>query len=440
MERRLLLPKIIVSDYTITPPISTSYHAIKPFHPQKEDTIFFGQTYKLIKSLLMPPRCPHDPNKRRWPCEFCGIVATRAYWTCAALLLDYYADFYAHDSAIMQSIWFHLFDIWQESAVWLIDGLILESQCVGVSEAYRARNAAKAQAFVKNVRDTVELVEVVLWGRKQSINTAAAAHPTQDTILYDPRGEVWRSSGEYDTGPWISGVKPWCQFLYNGGPGVVPPPLPPTFACQKTNDHNNNNNNNTDGKVIIKTTRYIPHPAIAILTAHTRRARALARKYYSSSSSSPETTLRRLNEFDAYTPIFPSPRHPVHTFTSPLTGHTVSYALGNGAPPVLRHVGFADPELVEEPADWSLLDDCVAICKGLEPYLGISRTMGAGGGPVDEAAFDVWTVVETWEKGGGEGRKEDEDEEGKKVVELGDMFENWCGIRECEVGFSRSGR
>lgn len=418
MERGPLLPRIIISDYTITPPIATSYHAIKAFHPEKEDTIFFGQTYKLIKSLLTYPRCPHRRGTSTWPCQPCETTFTRAYWTCAGLLLDYYADFYAYDSALMQAVWFHLFDIWQESAAWIIDSLILDVRADRrTSKADRARCAAKAREFVKHVKDTVELVEVVLWGRKQSTNTAAAAHPTQETILYDPRGEVWRPNGEHDTGPWISGIKPWCQFLYNGGPGVAPPPLPPTFAPQKTDD----NNNNTEGRV---TTRYVPHSAIAILTAHTQRARALASTLYTSPIPE-DTALSRLKQFDAYAPVFPTPRHPTHTFTSPLTGHTVSYALGNGAPPVLRHVGFADPEMSDERADWILLDDCVAILKELDPYLGVSAEMGdAGDGDgEEEAAFDVWTVVEVREK-----------EKRGEVLELGTMFEKWCGIGECEVG------
>ncbi|KAJ5063936.1 hypothetical protein J3E74DRAFT_206766 [Bipolaris maydis] len=449
MERGILLPRIIISDYTITPPIATSYHAIKAFQPQKEDTIFFGQTYKLTKSLLTHPRCLHRRGASTWPCRPCEIAFTSNYWTCAALLLDYYADFYAHDSALMQAIWFHLFDIWQESAAWLIDDTLSEvraQQQNSTAEtdtprlrADRVRCAAKARTFVKNVKDTVELVEVVLWGRKQGTNTAAAAHPTQETILYDPRGEAWHPSGEYDTGPWISGIKPWCQFLYNGGPGVAPLPLPASFAKQQKNPNpnrsshtNGNPDNSNQTTTTTTTTRYIPHSAIAILTSHTQRARTLASTHYTTALAPVETHLSRLKEFDAYAPVFPTPRHPVHTCTSPLTGHTVSYALGNGAPPVLRHVGFADPEMMDERADWALLDECVAICKGLDPYLGVSgEMMGGAGGEAEEeeAAFDVWTVVTTAVDG--KGRKGGD-------VELGPLFDNWCGIKECELDSFRS--
>ncbi|EMD65459.1 hypothetical protein COCSADRAFT_354648 [Bipolaris sorokiniana ND90Pr] len=341
----------------------------------------------------------------------------------------------------MQAIWFHLFDIWQESTAWLIDNAVLEVRAQQQSStadtnttmlrADRVRCAAKARAFVKNVKDTVELVEVVLWGRKQGTNTAAAAHPTQETILYDPRGEVWRPNGEYDTGPWISGIKPWCQFLYNDGPGVAPLPIPPSLAKQQNlNPNSSNTNRKPDNSNPITTTRYIPHPAIAILTSHTQRARALALAHYTAFTPE-ETHVSHLKEFDAYAPVFPTPRHPVHTCTSPLTGHTMSYALGNGAPPVLRHVGFADPEMMDERADWNLLDECVAMCKGMDPYLGVSGEMGDAGGEEEEAAFDVWTVVET--RVDGEGREGGE-------VELATMFDNWCGIKECELDSSRSSK
>lgn len=441
--------------------------------------ISFSQTYKRIKSLSRCRPCCHGFTLSIWPCLPCETAFTTKYWACAALLLDYYADFYVKDTALMQSLWFHLFDVWQESAAWLPTKAILEEldyqKAMGSSprgylpprklDPELGPASEKSKAFKKDIRETVELIEVVLWGRKASdkkvVLGGGSPHTTQETVLYDPHGEASCPLGEYETGPWVSGVKPWAQFLGNGGPGVAPPFLPPTSLSPSPSasppsvavtDFEPEDPVVEDVKgeaqpppTTTTVTRYIPHPAIGLLDTHAARARALATKHYTLLSLPQDELTSALDTFARHNPVFPTPRARSHTYTSPLLTatpsscphphpRTITYTLGNGTPPILRYATgrWADGDSRVKEPDWNLLDECVAWCKGESAYeaVGVSddeedEDGGESEGGRGEDVFDMWTVVETI--GEGEGKK-------KASLVLGKMFDTWCGVGEFVEG------
>lgn len=453
------LPAILISDYTLTPPITTSYHLHSASDTSdKDNTIDFGATYKLIKSLLTHPPCVHRHDPTTWPCLSCETSFTHKYWDCAARLLDYFSDFFAADTALMQSLWFYLFDIWQESAQWLPFSAVLDdvdervnnmTDAVNVAAAANTSDAAsisrqvvdiatlvwgaeKARAFEKHVRDTLHLIDIAVWGRAPS---ASQQRDTREHVLVDPSGEAWCPVGDYETGPWISGVKPWSQFLGVGGPGVVEP----VFAEKAV------------VVVVVKDTgigtappikRYIPHAGIALLQTHTQRTRALASTLYSSLDAALAPSL--LQAFDTHSIAFPDRSAPKRTTTSSMAPlRTLSYALSNGAPPVLRHAGYADVDMVTAEPDWNMLDESVAMCRGWAAYEGVSGSDDGADDDDDgegerEVVFDLWTVLET-KREAGEREKQQQEDEGRGTSEtkykaklhLGHLFSAWCGIEEC---------
>jgi hypothetical protein len=338
------------------------------------------------------------------------------------MLVDYFADFHPIDTPLMQSIWFYLLDIWQESALYLpYEEVLEEAQAAGAVEV-AVRGANRARAFEKSVRDTISLLEVTIWGRRVS---------TGDQVIYDPRGEAWCPVGEYETGPWVSGVKPWAQFLGNGGVGVVSPfcgggggggvvvVAVDVAAAAVAKDKDN-------GSGLLKkkiTTRYIPLPAIGLIKSHTQRAYTLATQLFNKQDDADLLTTS-LADLDAHTLPMPSSCNESQSYTSRITGLETRYTLSNGAPPVMRYAGLGDPQMVlKGVTDWNLLDECVASCKGVEAYVPVSGgdESGEEEGEEDdeENVFDLWTVVE----------RRTVEEEGK-VLDLGDMFETWCGVDE----------
>lgn len=404
-------PIILTTDHSTTPPTATRY-------TYGRNDICFPTAYKQIKSLLTYLPCLHHRNQYTWPCATCETTFTTRYWTCAATLLDYFADFHPIDTPLMQSIWFYLLDIWQESAHVLPYELVLEET---IEHSAALSHVERARAFEKAVRDTITLFEVTIWGQRQESDSG-------DQVIFDPRGEAMCPVGEYDTGPWVSGVKPWNQFLGEGGVGVASPWS--AAASTPTSQENGNGNGDAEGGGQERVaTRYIPHPAVALIEGHTARSRLLASSFYTKQNLTPAQYTASVAAYEAHTVVLPSKRDQPHTYTSRFTGRETTYTLSNGAPPVLRYEGLGDPqlELAVPAGEWNLMDECVASCRGVTPYVGVS------GGDEDEdedeededvmdsedelVPFDLWTVVEKGVGRRGRGREE--------VFDLGGMFETW---------------
>jgi hypothetical protein len=91
----------------------------------------------------------------------------------------------------------------------------------------------------------------------------------------------------------------------------------------------------------------------------------------------------------------------------------------------MRYEGLGDPQMVlKGVADWNLLDECVASCRGVEAYVPVSGGSGDddmedSDGEDEEDGFDMWTLVERRTS-----------EEGGEALDLGEMFDTWCGVDE----------
>jgi hypothetical protein len=344
------IPTILVEDYTQEPIITTKYLC-------GENELDFKEVYTKVTSLPKHPRCTHDPI---WPCEACSSAFNELYWASAALLLDYMADFLPYDTSLMQSVWFYLIDIWQESTGWF--------PCEEV-ERNLELNPKVVAAWVKArwVRSeftaTVELMNQVIFGLE-------GAGMPKEPIIHPPSGDARNAADEYNTGPYISGLSPWQQWLCEDSPGVA------TSASSLPS-------------------RHVPMGAIAIMKTHTERVRRLAEKFKPGDKDF-------LRSFDQHSLKSPTASSPTQTHHSRLTGKTVTYRLSNGAPPVQRYAGIGDTDMVGSNPDFNLLDDCVGLCKGQELYKPVSGEEGDGDEEAQSVSteevgtvFDVWVVCET---------------------------------------------
>jgi hypothetical protein len=371
------------------------------------NTLSFEPIYKLTKSLLTHPLCSHSPL---WPCAPCSTAFLDTYWTVAAHLLDYFADFAAHDNALMTSLWFHLLDTWQETCSYIPCAEVLRTHDVAPASVQRFM---AARWFLEEFRGTMGLFDMLIhgWGSKER------GEGPKEQIVHVPSGEVCGLAGEYNTGPYVSGLRAWEQWLSPGGPGVALPALSPPVG--------NNGDEDEKGKGGEGITRHIPHGAVALIHTHTTRLRRLAAQV----NPDPDF-LHRFDQNSLYFPTAPSLSQQ-HTYHSRVTGRTVTYQLVNGAPPVVRYPGYGDSSMLCSRQDFTLLDECVAVCKGAEAYEPVSGEAREEEEDsveedetedYDEEAFDVWTVHETQGEGGG-------DE--KAVMEgWGEMFDNWVEPEE----------
>ncbi|KAJ4346210.1 hypothetical protein N0V95_005626, partial [Ascochyta clinopodiicola] len=200
------LPIIRVEDSTTTPALTLRYVCGINDLDLK---VIYADIYRLRKH---PGRARLNTNSVRRELIPCSRSFLDMFWSAAASLLDYFADFYATDTALMQSIWFHLLDAWQSVCPTRTYQEIITYQ----HTASRA-DVVTASSFLKDYKDTIKLVHTL-------ISTKARARPDEHgvSIIHCPSGAVDGLAATYNTGPYISGLKPWQQFLYNGAPGFQP--------------------------------------------------------------------------------------------------------------------------------------------------------------------------------------------------------------------------
>lgn len=324
----------------------------------------------------------------------CSDAFLNTLWSTAASLLDYFADFYATDTALMQSIWFHLLDIWQTASP-----LRLYRDVVAHAHSTGSSSVITAQSFLRDYKDMIELIHRLIFSK-------ARAQPDNhgESIIHCLTGEVEGAMGKYTTGPYISGLKPWQQFLYDGSPGFK-------LATEGNDAH-------AAGVDKGSTVRYVPQPIIGLIQAHTMRARNLTAKFAASSEGVDAAEL--LAKFDATALALPKQEHETYTYPSLLhQGKSISYQLKRGAPPVKRYEGLGDPSMMDERPDFVLLDEAVGMCKGREAYIPMTEPVGQDG-----AGFDVWVVTENGTTPGWQHEGEGNDR-GAFADGLNDMFDNW---------------
>ncbi|KAJ4384017.1 hypothetical protein N0V86_000861 [Didymella sp. IMI 355093] len=292
-----------------------------------------------------------------------------AFWSAAASLLDYFADFYTIDTPLMQSVWFHLLDIWQTA-----------SPAALYKQDSDFRYSFEAQTFNSDYNETLALFQRLV-GHPQGETAwrGRADGKHTEALIHNPNGRVEAEAGAYETGPFLSGLKPWQQFLFAGAPGFLPTPPSSDPGAQTTQDQH---------------TRYIPQPAIALMQAHTARARALLTQLAHRQNLHADLP-QSLAAFDAAALAFPSVTHRPYTAHSLLVrdhagpGTVYAYSLLQGVPPVRRHEGLSDPSMIVEHPDLMRLDEAVGSCRGAEAYVPMTGPRGEEG-----VGFDVWAVRE----------------------------------------------
>ena len=331
------------------------------------------------------------PGRARFSLGFqevipCSDAFLDTFWSTAASLLDYFADFYATDTALMQSIWFHLLDIWQR---------------VSPNRIYKGdvdfHHSTLAQTYEEDYKNTIDLIHRLIFSKSR-------ARPNHgESIIHCPSGSIEGLAGWYETGPFASGLKPWQQFLYSGAPGFKPVSAGENDAQPEAHQD--------------ATTRYVPQPALALVQAHTARARALAAKLAQSEECDVPASLAA---FDATTLAVPSTTARSHTYHSLSHARkSISYRLVQGAPPVKRHEGLTDPSMMVDEPDLVLLNEAVGACKGRDAYVPMTGPVGQAG-----VGFDVWAVTESEDVLGWESSAQND---GKRVLAdgPGEMFDEW---------------
>lgn len=361
------VPAIRVEDTDSTVPALTLHYALGS---NSLDTVAVAASIYSLSTHPGRARTMHDEpgTVEVLPCSETFLTT---FWSAAASLLDYFADFHATDTPAMQSAWFHLLDTWQAAAA---STLALNKQ------DHRLRFSHEAQDFKSDYEQTLALFQRLV-GQPQEGPRNRRAEPDEkhsEALIHAPSGRVDARAGTYETGPFVSGLKPWQQFLCAGAPG---------FALALASPGADEGDDARDAD-----TRFVPQPAIALMHAHTARARALLAEHTAEHDAS--AVGEKLAAFDASALTFPSTTHREYTTRSFLatgkgegTRLLYTYSLFQAAPPVRRHEGLCDPSMMMEPPTLLRLDEAVGNCKGTEAYVPMT-------GPRDRegVGFDVWAV------------------------------------------------
>lgn len=397
------------------------------------NVIDFPAFFKQVKSLHNHPPCSHRPDTSCWPCGDCEKPFLEQFWSTAARFLDYFAEFYRIDTGIMHSVWFLLFDLWQESAMWLQQKNRPLTYGAGAHQA--AQDIAKLSQFKAEYKETLDLVDIVL-GPGVSKELKAAPH---EPIIFPPTGDVSLPGGECSFGPYRSGLKPWQQFLYSGSPGCALGKTSTGSLHQSVNPMNSNSPREMADKSNASSSqasssdqpqthvRYLPPGAIAILAQRTKYETALLARLAAQHDANSPTKNEGSNpynteEYEKHALPHPTKPNAVPHVYENMYGGTTSYYLANGFPPIYRYQGFGDPNLEVDDPGFLLVDECVAMCLGVEPYVPVTGVGYGGDGETGneewEDGVDLWVVEET--KGRGVSGK-------GKVRGSGKMFDNFVG-------------
>ncbi|KAH9866471.1 hypothetical protein IAQ61_008476 [Plenodomus lingam] len=368
-------------------PITTTY-------TNGTNVVSFTATYQLLKKLLAHPECSHrNIAESRWPCPVCETSFTNRFWDATATLLDYFADFFPKDDANMQSLWFHLLDMWQSAALWLGHTDTLYEAFHTPQSRRCAHDIVHAEQFKRDFELTRKLFETIIYGPKMM---ARGSVKLSEDVIHPPDGvKPGPSPGQHETGPWISGLKPWQQWLCAGSPGVAAPPSVIPVDEDKG-----------------ETLRHVPMSAVAIIHQHTQRARGWALHL---ASREPETVRDKMAVFDAHSLRFPKTGKTA-AYTS-VQGRAVRYRLVNGAPPVGRVPGLLDWDMRNNDPDLAAVDECVGLCRGEEAYVAQS------GFPEEEEEEEEGDGGEEVEDDGEDDGEDDEEQEEEQEEEEEDGYE-----------------
>lgn len=415
------VPVICVEDWTVHPVVTRKYH-------NRDNTLDLDEVYDQIKRLATFEKCSHGlytPSQPEYwhdfPCAACEAAFTNLFWGVAAQLLDYFGDFYNTDTPLMNSTWFAMFDLWQTTRDYISQVDEMEDAYTPTTEPVSwIAGMDKSRNFGKQLAATVKLIFTTLYGPKSRSKTVESA-------LHHPSGDLEGTMDLLNTGPFLSGMKPWQQFLFADSPGSC-------FTAPRLQGPD---------KPGFEHRRQIPMPLIAILENQTTALRVLADDVF---VEDPETYEERMANFDAQVlPLVRCRRHPVtgkltsiptkalafpdlpgvqvYSYIS-LSGYRVTYHLNNASPPIWVPPGQGDQDLEEKNPSLSLLNEHVGACRGEEQYehqaLNWEDENGdtqLGGGEEDDAVFDAWTVYHAAQR--------EDNWEDSRFANLEKMFDNW---------------
>lgn len=167
------------------------------------------------------------------------------FWTCAANLCDYFADFLSSDTVIMQSVWFDMLDTLKQVAV----------------HPHRFWLPAKPSCqHSQDVLAKYRYLQLLIRGLIVPWNSALFDPITCPTHMLHEGSNITLGSGK-------SGLKSWQQFLYQGSPGFTVPEIERVYT--------------TAGQSTPYPTGFevqIPRGGLALIDKHTKRLRALAER------------------------------------------------------------------------------------------------------------------------------------------------------------------
>lgn len=241
---------IFVADWSEMPPVTVKY-------VNGNNKLNLKSVYTSIKSLSTHPgrgfsTTVDTPAKPSIEGRACSNEFLSHYWNHFASVIDYLADFAIHDSAVTQSVWFHLLDILQATASTLPHDFWNAGQPV----------CAHAAIFTMQYEQTLKLVNEVITKLK-------APSPAMDKLIRPtfPLSENLVNCGA----GWKAGLKPWQQFLYSKSPGFGVPKADREFL------EDDGFEKYLEGKEITRQ-QHVPLGALGIIDKHTQRAREVVKQ------------------------------------------------------------------------------------------------------------------------------------------------------------------
>ncbi|KAF2703950.1 hypothetical protein K504DRAFT_538418 [Pleomassaria siparia CBS 279.74] len=344
------IPVILVTDMT-------GPHKVVTHYILGENEIDFKAVYTEIKSFQKHPgrgRVTSAPGARglgkRHTVQRCKHDFMKAYWNCFARIVDYFADFARYDTALMQSLWFHLVDCMQKIAGGLPHGT---THSVVVCDHYFRFNNQYAQ--------TLKLIDTIITGRRplssgqDKIVVPNFSLPTGLLPITEDIGSV--DGGECRTG-FKAGLKPWQQFLYNGAPG---------FAVDKKDrvhlpDDVYERKEYQSDKPVLKV-QHVPWGGLAIISTHTEKNRQAMLSLAQQNNDDDEEELSEVNlgrEYDRHSLKMGE----TFSYASPMTGRqtTVQQMTPKPtafAPKRAQNLEIPIPNVEAKDVAMHLLDDSV---------------------------------------------------------------------------------
>lgn len=172
----------------------------------------------------------------------CDPKFLETFWDCAANLIDYFAEFAAYDSPIMQSVWFHLLDRLQDAGklphnFWQPD----------------TPTCSHALEFLTHLDECLKLINDVI---VPDLRPKGNFISTRPNLTANPG---------YSFGGFKAGLNPWQQFFNKNSPGFTVPVADRVYQQGVVQEEGTSQ-------------RHVPQGGLAIIQGHTERARAFAAK------------------------------------------------------------------------------------------------------------------------------------------------------------------